>query len=467
MNRKRSIWSALCVVLTLCLLLGTMPVCATEVTDVTEEPEEKPATVEVVVAIADVPQGTRLSDRHVKTITVPNYNIPKNVQTNILDVCDRYAAVDLLEGEYVYLEQTSKNKVTKFHSDTIIQPITESKDDYVIVTDYILADTGKDLAGPLQQLINENPARTLYFPDGVYEVSTTLKTSADGKTSVSLQLSDGAVIKASDKWQKSSDLNNAIIALGAARPANNIRIAGSYYSLMGGTLDCNGKANGISISSGRETLTRNICIKNPREIGIYVDTGANGNGITGSSDNDFEDITIIGDGGLNTIGIKLIGYDNSITNVRIYNCERGIDDHSAGNLVKSIYIYNDPSKIRLYSQSIGIYNTDGTDNWYSDCYVENCAIAYRMGRRTITYDCVARWTSDLCTTQTAVAATHPNLAISGFKAYFHGEESHNCFLKLNDTNNKRGIVEGCMFDESLVDDKTYQDFLITPVIPVQ
>ena len=60
---------------------------------------------------------------------------------------------------------------------------------YLIVTDYIKADSGKDVSDELQKLILDNPNRTLYFPDGVYLISEPICTPANPIHSVSLVLS--------------------------------------------------------------------------------------------------------------------------------------------------------------------------------------------------------------------------------------------------------------------------------------
>ena len=39
---------------------------------------------------------------------------------------------------------------------------------YLIVTDYLIADGKTDAADAIQKLIDENPHRTLFFPDGEY-----------------------------------------------------------------------------------------------------------------------------------------------------------------------------------------------------------------------------------------------------------------------------------------------------------
>lgn len=71
---------------------------------------------------------------------------------------------------------------------------------YVVVTDYVKANTGEDLADALQNIIDSNPRKTIYFPDGEYMISKPLCTSSDAKYAVSLNLSNFAVIKATKDW---------------------------------------------------------------------------------------------------------------------------------------------------------------------------------------------------------------------------------------------------------------------------
>ena len=71
---------------------------------------------------------------------------------------------------------------------------------YVVVTDYIQANTGLDVSDAIQKIIDENPHRTIYFPDGIYVLSHPVMTPADPKLSVSLSLSAYAILKASDDW---------------------------------------------------------------------------------------------------------------------------------------------------------------------------------------------------------------------------------------------------------------------------
>ena len=101
---------------------------------------------------------------------------------------------------------------------------------YLIVTDYFENDGIRDVADDIQRLIDENPNRVLFFPDGVYNLSKPILTPAAPKTSVCLQLSMYAVIRPHTDWNS----DEALIRLGAKEPANDIHTIGSNYYLEGG-----------------------------------------------------------------------------------------------------------------------------------------------------------------------------------------------------------------------------------------
>ena len=48
---------------------------------------------------------------------------------------------------------------------------------YVVVTDYLEANTGKDVSDAIQSIIDSNPMKTIYFPDGEYILAKPICTS--------------------------------------------------------------------------------------------------------------------------------------------------------------------------------------------------------------------------------------------------------------------------------------------------
>ena len=70
---------------------------------------------------------------------------------------------------------------------------------YVIASEYMPADGSVDVSDTLQRLIDENPNRTIFFPDGVYLLSKPILTPAHPRRSVDLQLSNFACLKAASR----------------------------------------------------------------------------------------------------------------------------------------------------------------------------------------------------------------------------------------------------------------------------
>lgn len=444
-NKKRFLRLALellCLMLTVCMLVGALPTVAEE----TAALEETPATTVVLVRAAKtIPIGTRITDAYLETVEITNKNIPTGVVTDTTKVVSQYAATDIFEGEYIYADMLSSAAVSKVNTDLLIKPIVQSKNDYVVVTDYITANTGEDVAPFVQQLIDENPNKMIIFPDGVYTFASPVCTSAAGKTSNSILLSDGAVIKASDDFKGKSG-NNSLFALGGARSANDIVSEGSYYTLQGGTLDGNGKADGVLILSGRESVVRNMCIKNVR-VGITVDEGAN----NGSSDCDFEDLVIIGNGENNSFGVKVIGYDNTFSNIRIYNMHTGFHCGSGGNLIKSIYVYNDTDVHTWAASNVGIHLA--SSNWISECHVENAAKAYSFGAGCALWNSTAKWSSNIWKNQTAFAFNGQKLTMSGCRVEFlNGEGITTTLTNESGDDVDYEFIEGTAVKGTITDD---------------
>ena len=257
---------------------------------------------------------------------------------------------------------------------------------YVIVTDYLKADGKKDVSAAIQKIIDSNPNRTLYFPDGIYLISNPICTPADPTKSVSLQLSNYATIKAMDGWSH----EEAMIRLGGKDPYNSIYINGSNYYLDGGIIDGNGKAVGVSVDSGRETVIRNSSMKNVK-IGILIKRGAN----NGSSDCDIHDVNIVGNKADDSIGVLVIGYDNTFSNMRIAAVHCGFKLRSGGNSLRNIHPLYTSSGYESgeYATSCGFLD-ESNNNFYSYCYSDQFAIGFQTkGGHVVYSDCFCWWYS--------------------------------------------------------------------------
>lgn len=309
---------------------------------------------------------------------------------------------------------------------------------YVIVTDYIGADG--DVADAIQTVIDSNPNRTIFFPDGTYLVSKPIVTPADPLKSVDLQLSNYAVIKATDNFE-----GKAVVMLGGKDAANDTHTPGSNYSLMGGVIDGSGVANGVEISGGRETVIKDTSIKNA-VTGIYIAYGAN----SGSSDADISGVNIIGTGGKDSVGIVIDGFDNTITNVRIGNVFTGIILRTSSNSLRNVHplYYSDYTD---YEESCGFYD-EGGNNIYDFCYSDQFCTGFKtVGSISNIYtNCFCFWYTSAGGREIAFDCDEFNSVVQNFRAGFR-----------NDTENSVLVTDGMggygCFDNLLVDKNNVSD----------
>lgn len=260
---------------------------------------------------------------------------------------------------------------------------------YVVVTDYVEANTGADLSDALQKIILDNPHRTIYFPDGEYVIAKPICTPANPDHAVSLELSRFATVKAAEGWSDSE----AMIRLGAAEPFNNITKNGSYYGIHGGIVDGSGVANGISIDSGRETVIESVSIKNT-VIGVHIKHGANSN----SSDADLLNVNIVGNNKIGSIGVFIEGSDNTFTNMRVAGVQIGVKIQGGScELMRNVHVLyvfdGELASDEAFRDSYGFWDDSSMNSVYSNCYSDQFATGYRMrsGAKQVYSDCIAYW----------------------------------------------------------------------------
>ncbi len=316
---------------------------------------------------------------------------------------------------------------------------------YIVVTDTVASDTGADVSDAIQSIIDSNPNRTIYFPDGEYVLAKPIYTPADPRLSVSLELSDFAVLKAADGWEK----GEAVVQLGGKNPANDTHTVGSNYSFEGGVIDGSGVANGISINGGRETAVRNVSIKHT-VVGLHIMYGAN----SGSSDSDIFGLNIIGTGGTDSVGILLEGFDNTVTNVRIGCVYTGVHIKSAGNVLRNVHplYYSDYTD---YENSCGFLIESG-NNWFDYCYSDQFAIGFRTtDYATSTFNnCFCYWYSPSGGVQTGFRADkYFNSNITSLTLGFK-DETYNTVLSVGEIGGT-GTISNIDVEEDKVADKSY------------
>ena len=313
---------------------------------------------------------------------------------------------------------------------------------------------GEDAADALQALIDANPNRTIYIPDGTYLLSHPVATPADPTLAVELRLDNFAVLKAAPEFPE----HQPLVRLGGIHPANNIRTVGSVYALQGGVLDGSGRAAGVCIESGRETRVQNVSMKNVW-YGLKILHGAN----NGSSDCDIRDVNITGNRQPGSVGILLFAYDNTLTNMRIADCQIGVRIRAGGNLLTNIHpLWTSP--MDQYDAGIGF--DVGADNCsFIRCYSDHFSTGWRFRKssdRCILDGCICFWyASTPGRRHTAIRSDGPFEAIvTGMRIGFKDVKAVNTVLQLDAPGGQGVIADPRLFQNQLNDPAdAFRDYL--------
>ncbi len=324
---------------------------------------------------------------------------------------------------------------------------------YVNIADYVSPNCGCDVSDAIQKVINENPNRTFFFPDGEYLLSKPICTSGNPVHSVSFKLSTFAKLKATEDWTE----KEALVRLGAAEPFNDIITPGSNYYFEGGILDGSGKANGISIDSGRETAIQNVSIKNTI-IGLHIKHGAN----SGSADADITNVNIVGAATPECIGALIEGHDNTLTNMRIADVQVGVMVKGGGNYLRNIHpLHCWAEGLRdSFKKSVGFEDMAGC-NWYDYCYSDQLATGFLFhGNMIATMDnCFCMWWNAHGDYECGVRCTGRfDGMIKNYRVHLRDDCEARKYFEVG-ADGGQGVLFNPMFDERLTDETEYKKYL--------
>jgi len=305
----------------------------------------------------------------------------------------------------------------------------------------------------IQRLIDVNPNREIFFPDGTYLLDRPICTPAAPGKSVALRLSAYARFKAVPNWTNAE----AMVRLGAIHPANDIWKPGSWYWLKGGIVDGSGVADGVSIDGGRETLVADVSMKGVR-VGLRVKRGANG----GSADSDVQNVNIVCNRADDSIGVLVEGYDTTFSKMRIYGARRGMVVNAGGCCCRDIHPLFAFDK-RQYPRSVG-FEINVADVFMDFCYSDQFATGFLFGKkgRGILDKCFVYWyRADDDMAQTAFASVGKfeakvRVPVIGFK----NKKAANALLRAGEPGGK-GYLQDPTCDFGFVNDpgKGHEQYL--------
>ena len=342
--------------------------------------EEK---VTVVRLKENIKYGSKVTEAKIEEVQVNKADLPEGTILNKDDVLGKYTTTEMYAGEYFLPVKLADKRPTNVdeNGDTVVEDdgiINFLDAGYVMVTDYLKPDTGADVSEAIQKLIDENPNRTLYFPDGVYLLSKPITTSADPAKTVSFKLSNFAHFKAMDTWETRSE---PLFKLGATDMTDEFASATYHYSLEGGIFDGSDKADAIWVMGAGNVSIRYSSIKNT-VVGIHVKANdAEGNGPTV----DVHTVNIVGSGTVDSYGVILDTNDNTLTNMRIASNLIAIKLTGSENFLRNLhplFIFEAPlNNVEVYKQSVAFYD-EGKQNFYDNCYNDQFATGFYFSKDT-------------------------------------------------------------------------------------
>ena len=384
--KKNIFRNTVCILLCLLMLCGGFLVSCNK----SDEPagengggssnEEK---VTVVRLKENIKYGSKVTNAKIEEVQVNKADLPEGTILNKDDVLGKFTTTEMYAGEYflpVKLANERPSNVDE-NGDVVVEEddgvINFEDAGYVMVTDYLKPDTGADVSEALQKLVDENPNRTLYFPDGVYMLSKPITTSADPAKAVSFKLSNFAHFKAMDSWETRSE---PLFKLGATDMSDELASATYHYSLEGGILDGSDKADAIWVMGAGNVSIRYSSIKNA-VVGIHVKADENGNGPTV----DVHTVNIVGSGTEDSYGIVLDTDDNTLTNMRIASNLIAVKVTGSGNFLRNLhplFIFESAlDSEEVYRNSVAFYDV-GKRNFYDNCYNDQFANGFYFGKDT-------------------------------------------------------------------------------------
>ena len=342
--------------------------------------EEK---VTVVRLKENIKYGSKVTEAKIEEVQVNKADLPEGTILNKDDVLGKFTTTEMYAGEYFLPVKLADKRPTNVdeNGDTVVEDdgiINFLDAGYVMVTDYLKPDTGADVSDAIQKLIDENPNRTLYFPDGVYLLSKPITTSADPAKTVSFKLSNFAHFKAMDTWETRSE---PLFKLGATDMTDEFASATYHYSLEGGIFDGADKADAIWVMGAGNVAIRYSSIKNT-VVGIHVKANdAEGNGPTV----DVHTVNIVGSGTVDSYGVILDTNDNTLTNMRIASNLIAIKLTGSENFLRNLhplFIFEAPlNNVEVYKQSVAFYD-EGKQNFYDNCYNDQFATGFYFSKDT-------------------------------------------------------------------------------------
>lgn len=215
----------------------------------------------------------------------------------------------------------------------------------------------------IQYAINDNQFGTIYFCDGTYLISDTIKTYVDNTKQCNINMEKNTVIRASESLP-------CLIELGGLG-GNNEGVNNRMRYISGGVIDALNCESGIKINENAMGITiKDLEIKRFSTYGIYAPVG----NTLYSSDLLIDNCYINGPGSnYNTYGIYLGRPDNNIVNSRINAVKVCVRANYGGQFLNNVHglgIGYNVSDNTWFNNTVFMHHTGGSCIQISNCYCD-------------------------------------------------------------------------------------------------
>ena len=400
---------------------------ATDIVETTAPVE----TARVVVFSARGVRGNLLNEYRLELADVPVTDLP----------IDPVSDLDDAMGKYLLWESVDKGMCVSESMLSDVDPLVSVNGlgaGYVLYTSVASRHSEiKDVADIIKKAIEENPGKTIYFPDGRYELSKTVVIPSEEGKSVSFRLSNYAYFCKKSGWNAE---NTALIQYGAAESAKTQAGDHSDY-IMGGIFDGDNSITAIEVNGGGRLFVNNVSIKDAR-IGIHLKANA--------AYNDIENVNVTCRNSNNSKGVFVEGTDNTLANMRIYHAVTGAHLTGGGNTLINLHPLSAQSNGYSY---VGFWD-ESTGNRYSVCYSDQYPVGFKISSQTRSYfdTCHAYWWADctyqigfMCTgefnsviTDTIINMKNVNTRSQSHYLFFLGEATQNENEEENEESSRPG-----------------------------
>lgn len=287
---------------------------------------------------------------------------------------------DVPDGDNIIVLTETDNLVAEKMPEQVKQELEIVKQDPVNVKlNGVIGDGETDDTTAIQDCIDNNPHKTIYFPEGTYLISAPLVIPKGNEYQVNLLLDENAVIKTETEI-------DSLLEIGADDTPGTYDRYSPYgkLTIQGGTWDATNTTHALYTTSNRKfTIFKDLYVINVEKYGIYLDRGNQAESI--STDARLFNISISGNGAdinPDAVGLYVYGTDNEFDEIRIQAIKKCIRCNSGGELFSNLHLTASYSNNSLgyadYNNTIGVELTaDGPynfNNLYVDTYAQAIAI---------------------------------------------------------------------------------------------